>query len=411
MKKFLSCLLIVVLIVSLSISLISCGDADELKGLSYIDENGNEVTVKKIKKTDDADKVTAAIMALANKEVDTSALSNLMLSLTASGSASGTQDDVAFTDNISANLSVGVAFPEDTTDMAMSDLILASKFYVGGSVSGKVPKNLFTDEDDKVLTLNDTMDINESISAYLDAGVLYAKGDLSETATAAMADYADLIAKINGKYGKFDTSSMLPLVDTIVGGKGGKEKSAEYVALGTSVLRDSKNSLAKIVTKLTEEDEEDAGEEAEEEEEFEFTYANVKTIVQAFNIKIVKTKGSKVTFTADINKNSIATLEAAFGDEDDEEDADEEDEKVYDGNVHVELVLDAKTMLDCTITATATKVAEFITDAEDFPGVTFTDSSISVTLTLSTAAIPTISEADAESATEITLMEIASLIM
>ena len=50
MKKILSCLLIVVLLVSLVVSLIAC-DADELKNLSYVDENGNVVTVKKIKKT------------------------------------------------------------------------------------------------------------------------------------------------------------------------------------------------------------------------------------------------------------------------------------------------------------------------------------------------------------------------
>ena len=49
MKKLLSVLLIVVLLVSLTISLIAC-DSDELKGLTYKDENGNEVTVKKIKK-------------------------------------------------------------------------------------------------------------------------------------------------------------------------------------------------------------------------------------------------------------------------------------------------------------------------------------------------------------------------
>ena len=408
MKKLLASLLVVVMVLSLVFVFVGC-DSDALKKLTYTDANGNEQSIN-IKKTSDADQVTASIMALANKEVDTTSLSNLLVSLTASGSVSGTQNDIAFTDNVSANITLGAAFPADVTDKKLSELLAGSQLYANASVSGKLPKNLFADEEDKVLTFNDTMDINESATLYVDQGVIYAKGQLSETTKTALADYSSLIEKIDGKYGKYDASAMLSMIDLAVGGN---DASKQYVATGASVLRDSKNSYVKVVTKIADlldkdDDDDDSETTAEEtaEPEFEFTYANVKTIVQALNIKITKTKGSKVTFTADINKDSIKALNAAFGDA---EDPDENIDEDYDGSVHLELVLDAKTMLDCTLTATANKIAEYIADEDDFPGITFTDSSVSLTLSISTAAIPTISQADADSATEIGLADITSL--
>ena len=76
MKKIISCLLVVMILCSLVLMLFAC-DANELKKLTYIDENGNEITIN-IQKTSDVDEVSKSLLALGEKNVDRTNLNSLL---------------------------------------------------------------------------------------------------------------------------------------------------------------------------------------------------------------------------------------------------------------------------------------------------------------------------------------------
>jgi len=209
MKKILACLLVVVLLCSLSIMLFSC-DSDELKKLEYTNENG-EVVKTNVKKTDDPEKVTAAVCALANKQIDTTSLYSLLVSASVNASLAGTQKDKAWDANLGASATVGVALPEYYEGMKVAEFANGLKLYADISAQGKLPKNIgaLNDDDDETPfpDLTDTVDLNESLKLYLDTAKIYTKAAISEGAIAAMPDFESLITMVNNKTGKIDLSS------------------------------------------------------------------------------------------------------------------------------------------------------------------------------------------------------------
>ncbi len=405
MKKILACLLVVVLLCSLSIMLFSC-DSDELKKLEYTNENG-EVVKTNVKKTDDPEKVTAAVCALANKQIDTTSLYSLLVSASVNASLAGTQNDKAWDANLGASATVGVALPEYYEGMKSKDFANGLKLYADVSAQGKLPKNLkaITDDDDETPfpDLSDTVDLNESLKLYLDTSTIYTKAAISEGAIASFPDYATLIGIVNNKTGKIDLSSYMALV---VGMLGLKDDAIPTIY---STIQNASNSYIKAINSLNSKDT-DTEDPSSIEANIEFNYANVKKFVEAFNIKVTKTKGSVATFSATINAESMKKLNAAFPPQEGEDPEFNEDLK---GSIDVVLSIDAKTMLDVSLTVTASGFGEMLANAEE--GVVVNTSSATINASISTQGIPTISDEEKANAQTINtadfLAELMKIIM
>ncbi len=389
MKKLLSCLLIVVLLVSLVVSLIAC-DSDELKNLSYVDENGNVVTVKKIKKTDDAEAVATAVMALAAKEENVAAVSQLLVSLNASLSLSGTQGETAFENNVSASAKLGVSGPV-SKEIALSEYLKATKAYASINVSGKLPDvnidQIVGDENIDYTDFTKVTEFNESAEIFVDNLDVYTKANLSESVIAEIAKEGIDLTEVNGKLGVMKLSTKL---------------SAALVLFDSKVdlnkILTENNSWAKAAESIMASDEdEDDDEEATEETTDEPSYTDFETlvnVVKIFHIRIVKTKGSVVTFSAEFNADSVALIKELYG-----EDAAPEN---FEGTVSATLELDAKTMLDFTLTVSIGDVVKSLLNEKAPEGTTFTSVSASATVSVSTqTAIPTLSQEEKDNAVTI----------
>ena len=401
MKKILACLLVVVLLCSLSIMLFSC-DADELKKLEYVDENGN-IAKTSVKKTDDPDKVTAAVCALANKQIDTRSLYSLLVSASVNGSLSGTQNDKAWDANLGASATVGIALPEYYEGMKVAEFANGLKLYADISAQGKLPKNIgaLNDDDDETPypDLTDTVDLNESLKLYLDTSKIYTKAAISEGAIAAMPDFESLIAMVNNKTGKIDLSTYMSMIIGLIGVK------EDAIPTIYSSIQDANNSYLKVINSYNSK-ETDTEDPSSVEANIEFDYANVKKFVEAFNIKITKTKGSVATFSATINAESMKKLNAAFPPKEGEDPEFDED---FKGTIDVVLSIDAKTMLDVSLTVTASGFGEMLANAEE--GVVVNTSSATINATISTQGIPTISDEEKEAAQAINAMDFLSELM
>ena len=388
MKKILACLLIVVLLCSLSIMLFSC-DADELKKLEYIDANGEVATVN-VKKTADADKVTAAICGLASKPVDTTNLTSAMISLSAGLNISGTQNDQAFTSNATIGATVGLGIPatiaEDATFVSVMDAI---KLYADISLIGNVPKNyatLFDDDSDEVPNFSELVDLNESAKVYFENNVIYAKGTVSNETLSIVPQLAMFSGLFNGEATKLDIAPLLEWLPLL------NKELPENIIGAINSVHDQNNSYKKYYESLNSDDKEE-GEDAAEES-FDFAYADVKVLVEAFNIRITKTKGSVATFAATITPESFNKINEAFKDKDWYEPFEAED---MEGTIAVELSIDAKTMLDISLQVTIQNALAF-SDTESKTNVT--SSTIALTASISTTTpIPTLSQEEKDAAT------------
>ena len=413
MKKFLASLLVVVLLVSLVASLVACSSKD-LRGLTYIDENGQEQTIN-IKKTSNVDEVSASVLALASKQINASALNSLLVSLSASGSVQGTQNEKAFNLNGNISATVGLAIPDTLTGLKMSEILAGSKAYIGAEAKGTVPKSLglmLDDEDTTFIDLTDTIELNESLGLYLDNSVLYAKAQFTEGAAAALPDFAAIIDNLNGKTQKANLGLFLGLIDNYVKPDDIAEVAKELDSEATSY----KSIIEKIVNGIDEDEDDDDDDEATtdeaaaaEEPAFVLDYATVKKIVSALNIQITETNKSVVTFSATINKDSIAALNEAFDDNDVEEVKKEDIE--FDGTITLDFSIDA-----ATITLTATDVFDIDEDPTaanpKYGTVAISASQVSVNLTISTTGeVPTLPDEEKASAGTLDLMGLITAIM
>ena len=406
MKKFLSCLLIVVLLVSLVVSLIAC-DSDELKGLTYVDENGNVVTVKKIKKTDDAEQVAAAVMALAAKEETVSAVSQLLISLDANVAYAGTQNETAFENNLSASAKVGISGPA-SKDYALSEYLKASKAYASIALSGKMAdvniSQIIGDESLKYEDFTATKEYSESAEIFVDSLNVYTKTNLSAALVEDVADLGIDLTEANGKVGVMylstALSTALPLIDS-------KVDLAKIFSENNSWEK-----TAKSIIKLTEDDDDEDEEstEATTEEPKYSDWENLVTVVRALHITITKTKGSVVTFNATFNADSLRILKEKYdADATEEENAEfEEFLAKFTGSISASLELDAKTMLDFTLSISAGDYLKANLDNKVEEGLTFTSATFNATISVSTqTAIPTLSQEEKDGATAI---DVSSLI-
>lgn len=402
MKKILSCLLIVVLLVLLVVSLIAC-DADELKNLSYVDENGNVVTVKKIKKTDDAEEVATAVMALAAKEENVAAVSQLLVALDANIAYSGVQGETAFEHNLSASAKVGINGPE-SKDVALSEYLKASKAYVSFALTGKLSdvniSQIVGDESIKYEDFTTTKEYNESAEIFVDSLNVYTKTNLSAELLEEIADMGIDLTEVNGKVGCMYLSTMLstalPLFDS-------KVDLAKIFAENNSW-----NKAAESIIKLAKDEDEDDQETTETPTTEEPTYSdweNLVTVVRALHITIDKTKGSKVTFSAVFNADSLRILKEKYDtEEDDEEDIKEFEEMcaIFESGISATLELDAKTMMDFTLSFSAGDVLKANLSNKAPEGLTFTSASATASISVSTqTAIPTLSQEEKDGATVI----------
>ena len=403
MKKILSCLLIVVLLVSLVVSLIAC-DADELKNLSYVDENGNVVTVKKIKKTDDAEEVATAVMALAAKEENVAAVSQLLVALDANIAYSGVQGETAFENNLSASAKVGINGPE-SKDMSLSTYLSNTKAYVSVSLAGKLSDDLsisqmLGDSSIKHEDFTDVKEHNESAEIFVDGLDVYTRTNLSENFLEMISELGIDLTSVNGKLGVMKLSTMLstalPLFDS-------KVDLAKICSENNSW-----NKAAESIIKLAKDEDEDDQETTETPTTEEPTYSdweNLVTVVRALHITITKTKGSKVTFSAVFNADSLRILKEKYDtEESDEEDIKEFEEMcaIFESGISATLELDAKTMMDFTLSFSAGDVLKANLSNKAPEGLTFTSASATASISVSTqTAIPTLSQEEKDGATVI----------
>lgn len=384
MKKILSVLLIVVLLCSISVMLFACTDK-ELQKLTYTDENGEEQTIT-IKKTADSEKVTAAVMALGAKEVDTTAYDNILLTAGAQGACTGTQKGAAFNLEFNGNVSVGAALPDTLEEYKLSTIVGASKLYVGGEFTARLPKEVGEDE---VPNFCDVDEYNEKAKLYVDESKLYTKLELSETALKAipaMITYIINIPEMNNKTAVVDLTSILGMVDLIL--------PAKKVAPIYKSIINTKASYLKTIEKITAKEQK----EGEEPVDNSIKFNDVKKIVEACNIQITKTKGSVVTFSAKVNKESINALIRAFDDpEDVEEDIADND---FDGEINVEVSIDAKTMLDISVSATISNAfSGLFKDIPESEDVSVSRQELTINASISTKdAVPTLSQEEKDAA-------------
>ena len=384
MKKILSVLLIVVLLCSISVMLFACTDK-ELQKLTYTDENGEEQTIT-IKKTADSEKVTAAVMALGAKEVDTTTYDNIVLTAGAQGACTGTQKGAAFNLEFNGNVTVGAALPDTLETYALSNIIAASKLYVGGEFTARLPKKVGEDE---VPNFCDVDEYNEKAKLYLDESKLYTKLELSDTAIAAIPQMVSMfidISAMNNKTAVVDLASVLTIADMAL--------PAKEVAPVYKSIVNTKASYIKAIEKITAKE----PKEGEEPVDNSIKFNDVKKIVEACNIQITKTKGSVVTFSAKVNKESINALIRAFDDpEDVEEDIADND---FDGEINVEVSIDAKTMLDISVSATISNAFNgLFKDIPESEEVSVSRQELTINASISTKdAVQTLSQEEKDAA-------------
>ena len=127
--------------------------------------------------------------------------------------------------------------------------------------------------------------------------------------------------------------------------------------------------------------------------------------------KLLTTSLLAATFAMTINNDSIKKLNAYFNTDDDKEKDLDED---FVGQIDIEFALDAKTMLDCSISITATSIFEYMLD--DVPAeeqFAITGSQIYLNAAINTqAGIPTISQEDKDAAevVDLPIQELIGLI-
>ena len=184
-------------------------------------------------------------------------------------------------------------------------------------------------------------------------------------------------------------SNVLPLIDPFIN----KDLRTTIFKVFNEIFNKESSYKALIETLIDEFEDaatKTADPQSEVPEKSYFTY--VKEIVHAFNIKITNTKGSKVTFTMDITKDSLNYVEYLL-----EETYDSFD--LYDGHAAIEVTIDAKTMLDMSISADLSPL--YACNGKVIgKDLTVSDYKFKFNANISTnEAIPTLSDSDKQNST------------
>ena len=407
------------LLVSLLLTLVSC-DSKEIKKLSYVDENGEVQTVS-IKATDDENEVAAAIAGLSCKEIDRSQLNTLLANVTATIGYTGTNANTPFDYNLDLGITAGVGIPRNLKEEKVSELLSNLTAYSSVSAKGSMPMDFIkavfhqTRDENASFDTSKPMVLNDEASLEYDKGIIYTKLALSnelatlltdqinnffkdynidgeELNTAEEDDNTDTsidLTKYNNKVAKLNLSKFLPAINLAV-----SKDIRETIFRVFNEVFNKESSYKALVEALMDELEYTKSKTADPQEPRpgKSYYTYVKEVVHAFNIKITKTKGSKVTFTMDITKDSIKYVEYLLNETYDSLEG-------YDGHSTVELTIDAKTMLDITMNADFSDMYASIGRIVG-KDINVTNYKMIVNGSLSTnQAIPTFSEADKSGAT------------
>ena len=402
MKKIISCLLVVMILCSFVLMLFAC-DADELKHLTYIDENGNEVNIN-IKKTSDVDEVSKSMLALGEKEINRSNLTSLLFTLACDVSVDGTQDNQPFSYSVNGSSEFGISVKDHVEMDTFMKFLEDVDLYFKMDVSGQAPKNaMFEVEDEE--GENDQGKVNYLIPKPCDAHlqllynnyVFYAKGTFSDMLTNKAKEYYTGVEKIKDNYGYLAIGTGISLLEKLINMDNATEIMKE--------VRSNDSYINTVIKILQIEEKLEKSDEDKNASIKAALYPQVKECVRAFNVQIIKTKGSKATLSFNITRTAIAYMAtlipqtAAYF-------------EGFDGNCYFELTIDAKNMIDATLTFDISDMVSFLmyklaTDSNvQFTSVRATGSS-----TLSANVdIPRITNEEIASAKEIKLLEIMGLV-
>ena len=404
MKRLISCLLVIIMLCSLTITLVSC-DSDELKKLSYIDENGNESTIT-IKKTSDVDTVTASLVALSDKTVDRTNLSSLLNSILANIVVAGTKDGEPFTYSLNGSFDLGISLDFDVDTSTFTNFLNSFDVYANVHLNGTLPKNLLFNVEDAEGE-NDNGEVNYLIpvdcsfdsTMFLNHGVFYAKANASDTMTNKMKNYYTNIDKISENYGCLALGEIKELLDYLI-----KMNNVDEIL---AQVRSNSSYLETVLRILEIEEMDDKPEDADETDIHKikaFYYNKIKEFVTAFHVQIVKTKGSVVTIAFNFTQDAIAYLSKinpTVG----------EYFEGYEGNSSFEIIIDAANMIDATLSFDATDILSYICNKHT-EGESITITSVSATgcsSLVSNVKIPQITQEEVDNCILIKPLEVMGL--
>ncbi len=418
MKKILASLIVTILLVSLLLTLVSC-DSKEIKKLSYVDENGEVQTVS-IKATEDETEVAAAIAGLSCKSIDRSQLNSLLAAVSGTIGYKGTNAGTPFDYNLNLGVTLGATVPRNLKEEKVSELLSNLSAYLNITANGTMPTDFIKRVFHQDYTNTDPVDttkplvLNDEASIAYDKGVIYAKLGLTDDVATLLTeqingffkdctiDGSELAAgeededdatldltKYNNKVAKLNLSKFLPAINLAIN----KDLRTTIFKVFNEIFNKD-SSYKALVETLIEQFEDAESKTADPQEQVQdktyFTY--VKEIVHAFNIKIIKTKGSKVTFTMDVTGDSIKYIEYLL-------------EETYDacagynGHSHVEITIDAKTLLDMSVSADLSELYAYFGKVSG-QDLDITDYKFIINANISTnSGIPSLADSDKQNST------------
>ena len=382
---------------SLVLMLFAC-DANELKKLTYIDENGNEITIN-IQKTSDVDEVSKSLLALGEKNVDRTNLNSLLFTFACDSSVEGIQDGQPFNYYLNGYSEFGISVSKNVEMDTFMKFLEDVDLYLKMDIDGNVPKNLLFEVEDEEGE-NDEGKVNFLISKPCNAHfttfynnyVFYAKGTFSDMLTQKAKKYYTGVEKIKDNYGYLAIGAGIALLEKLI--------NMDNATAIMKEVRSSDSYINTVIKILQIEEKLEKSEEDNNKSIKAALYPQVKECVRAFNVQIIKTKGSKFTISFNINRTAIAYMgtlipqTAAFFEK-------------FDGNSYFELTMDAKNMIDATLTYDISDLVTFFATRNGTnDNVQFTSVRATGTSTLSSNVdIPRISNDEIANAKEIKLLE------
>ena len=387
---------------SLVLMLFAC-DSNELKKLTYIDENGNEITIN-IQKTSDVDEVSKSLLALGEKNVDRTNLNSLLFTFACDSSVEGIQDGQPFNYYLNGYSEFGISVSKNVEMDTFMKFLEDVDLYLKMDIDGNVPKNLLFEVEDEEGE-NDEGKVNFLISKPCNAHfttfyndyVFYAKGTFSDMLTQKAKKYYTGVEKIKDNYGYLAIGAGIALLEKLI--------NMDNATAIMKEVRSSDSYINTVIKILQIEEKLEKSEEDNNKSIKAALYPQVKECVRAFNVQIIKTKGSKFTISFNINRTAIAYMgtlipqTAAFFEK-------------FDGNSYFELTMDAKNMIDATLTYDISDLVTFFATRNGTnDNVQFTSVRATGTSTLSSNVdIPRISNDEIANAKEIKLLEMSGLI-
>ena len=375
MKKIITIVLSVAMVLAISLSLFACGSS-ELKGLTYKDAEGKEQKVD-VKKTDDPNLTAQSISAISTKEVDNSEVKSILVTASVDMAASATTDGKTVSNDLKGSLTIGANVPTITDDTTLESLLKSIAPYIKVVAKG----NLSLDQED----LSKVTALDESAEVLFADSSLFAKIVLSDALKTQLTTRLRLMGvNVNdyvGKYIKLDAKSLIQSASSAI--------PYNQIKAAIKVATDKGASLDKIVGAFTK---------SEDTEEATMNYNDVLEFVKKYGIVISSTNRSKVTFRVNLSKETAKDLIQLP--------MIKVDLSSYEGNSYVDVTLDVANMRITNITADGTGIINafaksgVLNENGEDSKTTYNVSKLVVSLNVEyNKAVPTISEKDRTDAT------------